>query len=151
MRLRFPCLRGETWGTRRTKAVELRSIPHPAASRRGWGTRFFCDGFEVGEGGADLVGEAADFEVVGFFAFAFEDESAGFGAVGVEAVAFGAAAADAVGTVAEVHEALAEAGLGTVGRADLLDVGDGAEVGVVDEVVDDLIVGAAGVLFGVGG
>jgi hypothetical protein len=111
----------------------------------------FGGGFEVGEGGADLVGEAADLEVVGFLDLAFEDEAAGFGAVGVEAVALFAAAADAGGTVAEVHEALAEAGLGAVGRADLLDVGDGAEVGVVDEVIDDLVVGAAGVLFGVGG
>jgi hypothetical protein len=126
---------------------------YPTQAELGWGTRLiFCYGFEVGEGGADAVGEAADFEVVGFFDLAFEDEAAGFGAVGVEAVALFAAMADAVGTVHEVHEALAKAGLGAVGRAHLLDVGDGAEVGVVDEVIDDLIVRvAAGFLLGVGG
>ena len=125
---------------------------YPTQAELGWGTRLgFCYGFEVGEGGADLVGEAADLEVVGLFDLALEDEAAGFGAVGVEAVALFAAVADAVGTVHEVHEALAEAGLGAVGGADLFDEGDGAEVGVVDEVIDDLVVRAAGVLLGVGG
>jgi hypothetical protein len=94
-------------------------------------------GFEVGEGGADLVGEAADLEVVGFFDLAFEDEAAGFGAVGVEAVAFFAAAADAVGAAHEVHEALAEAGFLDFGGDDLVDRREWAEFGIDFEVLDD--------------
>jgi hypothetical protein len=97
----------------------------------------FGDGLDVGEGGSDAVGEATDLEVVGVFSFALEDHAGCGFAVGVEAIAFDASIADAVGAIHEVHEALAEALFGGVWLADLGDGREGAEFGVEFEVLDD--------------
>jgi hypothetical protein len=68
-------------------------------------------------------------------------QAAAFGAVGFDAFVFGALLAGLFGAVAVVDEALAEVGFGglggAVGGADLGDGGEGAEVGIEFEVLDD--------------
>jgi hypothetical protein len=97
------------------RARTARRGPHPAAARRGWGTRRcreggFGGGAEVGEGGADAVGDASEFEVVGGFFFLLEDEMVGLCGVGVAAVALDAATADLAGPLDVIQELLDEAG-----------------------------------------